>query len=81
VRLEVDLRAVHELDLPAGREARPLARVHEVPTSAADGRQVRDAVAAALAPWRNTERERPNLRIFYKFGLSSHTLFSSQAIS
>ena len=64
--------AVHEVGLAVARVALPLA--------AAD-QPGRDVVAAALARQRNTERERPSRRIIYKVGLSSHTLFSSQAIS
>ncbi len=69
---EADLKAVHEVDL---------AVVHEVPPLAPTGRPGRDVVVAALARKRNTEQKPPNRRITYKVGLSSHTLFSSQAIS
>ena len=73
---------VHEVDLAVVREAPPFARVHEVPPLAAAARPGRDvAVVAALARKRNTEQKPPNRRITYKVGLSSHTLFSSQAIS
>jgi hypothetical protein len=47
---------------------------------AAAGQPGREAVAVALAQQRNTIRK-PSRRILYKVGLSSHTLFSSQAIS
>ena len=74
--------AVHEVDLTVAREALPFARVHEVPPLAAAGqRGRRDVVAAALAHERNTEQKPPNRRIIYKVGVSSHTVFSSQAIN
>jgi hypothetical protein len=73
--------AVHEVDLAAAREALPFARVHEVPPLAAADQPGRDVVvAAARARKRNTE-QKPNRRIIYKVGLSSHTVFSSQAIN
>ena len=74
--------AVHEVDLAVAREALPFARVPEVPPLAvADQSGRRDVVvAAALARKRNTE-QKPNRRIIYKVGLSSHTVFSSQAIN
>ena len=74
--------AVHEVDLAVAREALPFARVHEVPPLAAAGQPGRrDVVVAALARKRNTEQKPPNRRIIYKVGLSSHTVFSSQAIN
>ncbi len=81
---EADLMADHELDLAVAREAVLFARVHEVPPLAAGpGRPgLHDVVvAAALAHKRNTEQKRPNRRRIYKVGLSSHTVFSSQAIN
>ena len=80
---EADLTAVHEVDLAVAREALPFAGVHEVPPLAAAGQPGRRdvVVVAALARKRNTEQKRPNRRIIYKVGLSSHTLFSSQAIN
>ena len=74
---------VHEVDLAVAREALPFARVHEVPPLAAAGPPARRdvVVAAALARKRKTEQEPPNRRRTYKVGLSSHTLFSSQAIN
>jgi hypothetical protein len=73
---------VHEVDLAAVREALPFGRVHEVPPLAADGQPGRrDVVAAALARARKTEQKPPTRRRIYKVGLSSHTLFSSQAIN
>jgi hypothetical protein len=74
---------VHEVDLVA-REALPFARVHEVPPLAAAGQRGRRdvaVVAAALARKRNTEQKPPNRQRIYKVGLSSHTVFSSQAIN
>jgi hypothetical protein len=65
------------------REALPFARVREVPTLAVAGQPGRRdvvAVAAALARKRNT-KQKPSRRIIYKVGLSSHTVFSSQAIN
>ena len=80
---EADLTAVHEVDLTVAREALPFAEVHEVPPSAAGDQPGRRdvVVAAALARKRKTEQKRPNRRRIYKVGLSSHTLFSSQAIN
>jgi hypothetical protein len=79
---EADLKAVHEVDLAVAREALRFAGVSAVPPLAAAGRPGRDvAVVAALARKRKTEQKPPNRRITYKVGLSSHTLFSSQAIS
>ena len=73
--------AVHEVDLAVAREALPFAGVVEVPPLAA-GRSGRDAVvAAALARKRNTKQKPPNRRRIYRVGLSSHTVFSSQAIN
>ena len=73
--------AVHEVDFAVAREALPFATVHEVPPLAAADQPDRDVVvAAALALKRNTE-QKPNRRIIYKVGLSSHTVFSSQAIN
>ena len=73
--------AAHEVDLAVAREALPFARVHEVPPLAAADQPGRDVVvAAALARKRNTE-QKPSRRIIYKVGLSSHTVFSSQAIN
>jgi hypothetical protein len=69
---ETDLRAVHEVGLPVAREVPPLA---------AAGQPGRDVVVAALARKRNSEQKPPNRRIIYKVGLSSHTVFSSQAIN
>ena len=76
--------AVHEVDLTVAREALPFARVREVPTLAGAGQPVRRdvvVVAAALARKRNREQKPPNRRRIYKVGLSSHTVFSSQAIN
>ena len=74
--------AVHEVDLAVAREALPFAMVHEVPPSAAGDQPGRDVVVvAALARKRNTEQKPPNRRIIYKVGVSSHTVFSSQAIN
>jgi hypothetical protein len=76
--------AVHEVDLTVAREALPFARVREVPTLAVAGQPgLRDVVvvAAALARKRNREQKPPNRRRIYKVGLSSHTVFSSQAIN
>jgi hypothetical protein len=78
---EDDRRAVHEVDSTVAREVLPFARVHAVPPLAAAGQPGRDAVVAALARKRNTEQKRPNRQIIYRVGLSSHTLFSSQAIN
>jgi hypothetical protein len=79
---EPDLKAVHEVDFAVAREALPFAGVHEVPPLAAAGRPGRDVVVVAvLARKRNTEQKPPNRRIIYKVGVSSHTLFSSQAIN
>jgi hypothetical protein len=75
--------AAHEVDLAVAREALPFARVHEVLPLAAAGQpgHRRDVVVvAALARTRNTE-QKPSRRIIYKVGLSSHTVFSSQAIN
>lgn len=75
--------AVHEVDLTVAREALPFARVREVLPSAGAGQPGRRdvvVVAAALARKRNTE-QKPNRRRIYKVGLSSHTVFSSQAIN
>jgi hypothetical protein len=74
--------AVHEVDLAAAREALPFARVHEVPPSAVAGQPGRRdvVVVVALARQRNT-KQKPSRQIIYKVGLSSHTLFSSQAIN
>jgi hypothetical protein len=74
---------VHEVDLAVAREALPFARVHEVPPLEAAGQPGRRdvVVVAALARKRNTEQKPPNRRIIYKVGLSSHTVFSSQAIN
>jgi hypothetical protein len=77
---EADLMAVHEVDLAVARDA-DLRAVHEVPPLAAGGQPGRDVVVAALARQRNTEQKPPSRRIIYKVGLSSHTLFSSQAIN
>ena len=75
--------AVHEIDLMVAREALPFARVREVPTLAVAGQPGRRdvVVAAALARKRNREQKPPNRRRIYKVGLSSHTVFSSQAIN
>jgi hypothetical protein len=76
--------AVHEVDLAVGVEALPFARVHEAPPLAVAGQRGRRdvvVVAAALARKRNTEQKPPNRRRIYKVGLSSHTVFSSQAIN
>ena len=76
--------AVHEVDLTLAREALPFARVREVPTLAVVGQPGRRrdvVVAAALARKRNREQKPPNRRRIYKVGLSSHTVFSSQAIN
>ena len=74
--------AVHEVDSTVAREALPFAEVHEVPPSAAGDQPGRDVVVvAALARKRNTEQKPPNRRRIYKVGLSSHTVFSSQAIN
>ena len=72
----------HEVDLAVDREALPFARVHEGPPLGAAGQPGRRdvVVVAALARKRNTE-QKPNRRIIYKVGLSSHTVFSSQAIN
>jgi len=79
---EADLTAVHEVDLTVAREGLPFAEVHEVPPSAAGDQPGRDVVVvAALARKRKTEQKRPNRRRIYKVGLSSHTVFSSQAIN
>jgi hypothetical protein len=73
---------VHEVDLAVAREALPFAPVHEVPTLAAGDQPGRDVVVVAvLARKRKTEQKPPNRRRTYKVGLSSHTLFSSQAIN
>ena len=73
---------VHEIDLTVAREALPFAEVHEVPPSAAGPLGRRDVVVVAvLARKRNTEQKPPNRRRTYRVGLSSHTLFSSQAIN
>jgi hypothetical protein len=48
VALEVDLKAVHEVDLEAAREALPLAEVHGVPPSAAAAQPDRDVVVVAV---------------------------------
>jgi hypothetical protein len=75
--------AVHEVDLAVAREGLPFARVHEVPPLAAAGQPgLRDVVVvvAALVRQRSTEQG-PNRRRTYKVGLSSHTVFSSQAIN
>ena len=77
---EADLKMVHEVDPAVDREALPLAEAHEAPL-AEGGQPGRDVVVAALVRQRNTERERPTLQIIYMVGLSSHTLFSSQATS
>jgi hypothetical protein len=77
---EADLRVVHEVDSAVAPEALPFARVHEVPLAPA-GRTGRDVVVAARARKRNTKQKPPNRRIIYKVGLSSHTVFSSQAIN
>jgi hypothetical protein len=56
VPLEAVLKAVHEVDLEAAREALPLAEVHEVPPLAADGQPGRDVVVVAvLVRQHNTE--------------------------
>jgi hypothetical protein len=81
--------AVHEVDLAVAREALAFARVHEaLPLAAAGQPDRRDVVAvalavvvAALAHKRNTEQKPPSRRRIYNVGLSSHTLFSSQAIN
>lgn len=74
--------AVHEVDFAVAREALPFARVHEVQPSAEAGQPGRcDVVVAALARKRKTEQKLPNRLRIYKVGLSSHTLFSSQAIN
>ena len=79
---EADLTEVHEVDLTVAREALPFAEVHEVPPSAAGDQPGRDVVVvAALARKRKTEQKRPNRGRIYKVGLSSHTVFSSQAIN
>jgi hypothetical protein len=55
-----------------------------VPTLAVAGQPGRRdvvVVAAALARKRNREQKPPNRRRIYKVGLSSHTVFSSQAIN
>jgi hypothetical protein len=53
-----------------------------VPPLAAAGQPGRRGVVvvAALARQRNTE-QKPSRQIIYRVGLSSHTLFSSQAIN
>jgi hypothetical protein len=74
---------VHEVDLAVAREALSFARAHEGPPLAGAGQPGRHdvVVVAALARKRNTEQKPPNLRRIYKVGLSSHTVFSSQAIN
>src|SRR5262249_49943726 len=77
---EIDPRAVHGVDLAVVREARPFAGEHEVlPWTVADP-PGREAAAAVLAQQRKTE-QKPNRQKIYRLGLSSHTLFSSQAIN
>ena len=83
---EADLLAVHEVDLAVAREALQFAKVHEaLPLAAAGQLGHRDVVVvvavAALARKRNTEQKQPSRRRIYKVGLSSHTVFSSQAIN
>jgi hypothetical protein len=88
--------AVHEVDLTVVREALAFARVHEaLPLAGAGQPDRRDVVAVALAVVvvalavvvvalahkRNTEQKPPSRRRIYNVGLSSHTLFSSQAIN
>ena len=73
---------VHEVDLAEAGEALPFVQVHEVPPMAEAGQlDRRDVVAAELARKRKTGRKQPNRERIYKVGLSSHTLFSSQAIN
>jgi hypothetical protein len=74
--------AVHEVDLAVAREGLPFAKVREVlPSAGAAQPGRRDVVVAvALARKRNTA-QKPSRRIIYKVGLSSHTVFSSQAIN
>ena len=78
---EIDLKAVHGVDLAVAREAVPFAGVHAVPPLAGGGQPGREVVAAVLVRKHNTEQKPPNRRIIYKVGLSSHTVFSSQAIN
>jgi hypothetical protein len=74
--------AVHEVDLAVAREALPFARVHEVlPSAVADQPGRRDVVVVAVLARKRNTGQKPSRRIIYKVGLSSHTVFSSQAIS
>ena len=86
---KADLKTAHEVDLAVVREGLPFAAAREVlafaavrgvPPLAAAGQPDREVVAAALVQQRNTI-QKPGQRIVYKVGLSSHTLFSSQAIN
>ena len=70
----------HGVDLAVAREALSFAGAHAVPPLAAGGQPDREVVAVARMRQRNTE-QKPSRRIVYKVGLSSHTLFSSQAIN
>lgn len=81
VASEADLMAVHAVGLTVAREALSFAAGHAVPPLGAAGQPDREVVAAALARKRNTEQKPPNRRRTYKVGLSSHTVFSSQAIN
>jgi hypothetical protein len=74
-----DLKAVHGVDLAVAREALPFAGVHAVPPLAGDGQPGRREVAAAALVRQRNPEQKPSRRIIYKVGLSSHTLFSSQA--
>lgn len=74
--------AVHEVDRRVAREVRPFARVHEVPPLAGGVQPGRhDVVAVAALERKRTQQKPPNRRRIYRVGLSSHTVFSSQAIS
>jgi hypothetical protein len=77
---ETDPKRVHVVDLAVAHEVLPFAAVHGVPPSAAGDQPGRGAVAAALVRQHNT-KQKPTRRVIYKVGLSSHTVFSSQAIN
>ena len=77
---EADPKAAHGVDLAVAREALPFVGVHAVPPLVGDGQPGHEVVAAALVQQRNPI-QKPSRRIIYKVGLSSHTLFSSQAIN
>src|SRR5262249_61719917 len=77
----VGLVAAGEVGWAAVREALPWAAAREVRTLAVADRRGHHAVVAALVRQRNTKRKPTSRRIIYKVGLSSHTLFSSQAIN